>query len=60
MNLLSGLIINVLAIACLENQCNRYAILLPTTLIPIILTPITPTKPTTPKTLPLPFTPKAP
>jgi bacteriorhodopsin len=59
MSLLSGLIINFLAVVCLENQRNKYATLL---LIPtlIILIYITLAVFITLKTLLLPFMPEAP
>jgi hypothetical protein len=62
MSLLSGLIINFLAVVCLENQCNKHMtlllILIPMTPTPITLIYITPTVPTTPKIFLSPFTPK--
>ena len=52
MSLLSSLIIKFLAIACLENQCNRYTALLLIILIPAV--------PTIPKILLSPLMPEAP
>jgi len=58
-SLLSGLIINFLAVVYLENQRNRHTTL-SLTLTPTTPTHTTPAEPTTPNTLPLPPTPKAP
>jgi hypothetical protein len=58
-SLLSGLIINFLAVVCLENQHNRYTTLL-LTLTPIIPIYTTPIVPITPKILLSPLMPKVP